>query len=299
MKLDENLFEDVRLRGSRKLTEDEVSIPKPFNKYFEVDNSGLDPNYDIMPGDKIEGYDCHLIGYLYPKKRYEDKIDMLPILTDDSDYPVVELVGRRLYPVDSVHIDESLKEEKIADKIRSKQDKKEMTRRAIKLLKSANAPYEDLEKEFKDTYGENVFDESLTEDVDDVVMIEVPDVIADIKEDELTPSGPAIGEDTGIADMLLDLINGENDTIKDYNIFKANLGSHPEFLSVIEDITNEENNHVGMLQTLLKQISPNVETIKQGEAEAEKDLIDDSQSFEVADFEVDDSFDNGFGGIYS
>lgn len=137
--------------------------------------------------------------------------------------------------------------------------------------------------------------ESLKEDIDDVVMIEVPDVIADIKETDITPKGPAIGVDTGIADMLLDLINAENDTIKDYNIFKANLDSHPEFLSAIEDITNEENNHVGMLQTLLKQISPNVETIKQGEAEAEKDLCNNC---EVDDFDADDSFDNGFGGIY-
>lgn len=139
------------------------------------------------------------------------------------------------------------------------------------------------------------FSESLKEDIDDIVMIEVPDVIADIKETDITPKGPAIGVDTGIADMLLDLINAENDTIKDYNIFKANLDSHPEFLSAIEDITNEENNHVGMLQTLLKQISPNVETIKQGEAEAEKDLCDNC---EVDDFDADDSFDNGFGGIY-
>ena len=151
----------------------------------------------------------------------------------------------------------------------------------------------------EDEVDEIMLSESLTEDVvDDVVMIEVPDVIADIKETDITPKGPEVGVDTGIADMLLDLINGENDTIRDYNIFKANLESHPEFISAIEDITNEENNHVGMLQTLLKQISPNVETIKQGEAEAEKDLIDDSQSFEVSDFEVDDSFDNGFGGIY-
>lgn len=150
----------------------------------------------------------------------------------------------------------------------------------------------------EDEVDEIMLSESLKEDVDDVVMIEVPDVIADIKETDITPKGPEVGVDTGIADMLLDLINGENDTIKDYNIFKANLESHPEFISAIEDITNEENNHVGMLQTLLKQISPNVETIKQGEAEAEKDLIDDSQSFEVSDFEVDDSFDNGFGGIY-
>lgn len=158
---------------------------------------------------------------------------------------------------------------------------------------------DDLNIAFKDA-TRRILSESLTEDIDDVVIVDVPDVITDIKEDELTPNGPQVGEDVGIADLLLELINGENDTIRDYNTFRANLGSHPEFASVIDDIANEENNHVGMLQTLLKQISPNVETIKQGEAEAEKDLCDDDlQCCEVPDFEVDDSFDDGFGGIFA
>ena len=94
-------------------------------------------------------------------------------------------------------------------------------------------------------------DENLFEDIEDVVMLEVPDVIADIKEDEITPKGPKVGVDTGIANTLLDLINGENSTIADYNGFIATIAeSHPEFISVIEDIANEENNHVGMLQKL-------------------------------------------------
>ena len=117
--------------------------------------------------------------------------------------------------------------------------------------------------------------ESLKEDFDDIVDIEVPVLninTTEIDADDTTPKGPEVGEDTGIADLLLTLINGENDTIRDYNSFKANLSSHPEFIPVIEDITNEENNHVGMLQTLLKQISPNVATIEQGQLEAEHDL---------------------------
>lgn len=89
---------------------------------------------------------------------------------------------------------------------------------------------------------------------------------------EVIPQGPDTGVDTGVADLLLSLINSENDTIKDYNSFIANLDSHPEFISVIEDITNEEMKHVGQLQTLLSKISPNVESIESGKEEAEGQL---------------------------
>lgn len=102
--LRDKLIEIIQSTILEEAVEDQIKIPKPFNKYFEIDNSGLDPNYDIMPGDEIEDYGCHLIGYLYPKKKYENKIDMSPILTDDPDYPVVELAGGRLYPVDSIDI---------------------------------------------------------------------------------------------------------------------------------------------------------------------------------------------------
>lgn len=92
-----------------------IKIPKPFNRYFIIDNSGLDST-DIQPGEQIDGYDCKLVAYLYPKEKYEDKLDIYPILTDDPDYPVVDLVGGRLYPVDYItlydKIYESLKEAK-------------------------------------------------------------------------------------------------------------------------------------------------------------------------------------------
>lgn len=58
-------------------------------------------------------------------------------------------------------LEESLKEVKIADKIRANQNTKEMTKRAIKILKAAGGDYEDLAKEFKDTYGEDPLEESV------------------------------------------------------------------------------------------------------------------------------------------
>lgn len=53
----------------------------------------------------------------------------------------------------------SLNEESIADKVKANQNKKEMTRRAIKTLRDKGGKYKDLEKEFEDTYGEKCLDE--------------------------------------------------------------------------------------------------------------------------------------------
>lgn len=110
---------------------------------------------------------------------------------------------------------------------------------------------------------------------DDVIEIEVPDVAVEVEADDLNPSGPAPGADTGITDLLLSLINDENATIQAYNSFKASLEGHEDFVPVIDDISSEEYNHVGMLQSLLKKVSPNSELIDQGISEAEEQLCDD------------------------
>lgn len=52
-----------------------------------------------------------------------------------------------------------INEESMADKVKSNQNKKEMTRRAIKILRDKGGEYKDLEKEFEDTYGEKCLDE--------------------------------------------------------------------------------------------------------------------------------------------
>ena len=78
--------------------EKNIRIPKPFNKYFEV--CPPDDADDFQAGDEIDGYGCHFVAWLAPKEKYEDEIDVYPMLTDDPDYPVVELAGGRLYPVE-------------------------------------------------------------------------------------------------------------------------------------------------------------------------------------------------------
>lgn len=80
----------------RESSQKNVRIPKPFNKYFEV--CPPDDADDFQVGDEIDG--CHFVAWLVPKEKYEDEIDVYPMLTDDPDYPVVELVGGRLYPVE-------------------------------------------------------------------------------------------------------------------------------------------------------------------------------------------------------
>lgn len=98
--------------------------------------------------------------------------------------------------------------------------------------------------------------------------------VADITEESVPPMPE--GTDSTISNMLIELINGEWNTIADYNNFvnACKQSGNTDLVSIIEDITNEEANHVGMLQTALKTLSPNTETIEDGQEEAEKDLQD-------------------------
>ena len=76
---------------------DTTRIPVPYNKYFEIDPPTKDA--DLLPGDRIEDYNCTFLAYLAPKPEYEDTLDMWPVLTDLLDYPVCDLVAGRLYPI--------------------------------------------------------------------------------------------------------------------------------------------------------------------------------------------------------
>ena len=116
---------------------------------------------------------------------------------------------------------------------------------------------------------------------DDAIEVSVPDIELDIEKSKL--NGPETPEDRGLTEVILSLINDENDTIKSYNSFIASLENYSEFIPVINDIINEEMNHVGMLQTLLQRVSPNTENIESGRAEADKILNTDIDSIEVVD----------------
>lgn len=114
----------------------------------------------------------------------------------------------------------------------------------------------------------------LNEDLfEDAVVIEIPELAAEeITQKEITPQGPMPGEDTGVADLIMDAIKDEYEAIQFYNQLSANLCGHDEMKTVIDDILAEENNHVGQLQKLLQLISPNATEIDSGSQEAEEQL---------------------------
>ena len=132
-------------------------------------------------------------------------------------------------------------------------------------------------------FNEGDFDAYKVDDLDDSVFTYEPIASANAVADhdgEAVPAGPATGLDSGIAASLIKLINDEWEAIQGYNDFRAmvmemvnnNDGDYTEMLTVIDEIVNEENLHVGQLQELLKTVSPNAESINKGEEEAQEQL---------------------------
>lgn len=72
-------------------------------------------------------------------------------------------------------------------------------------------------------------------------------IIEDVKEAPLAPALP--GKDSGIANILIALIQSEWTAIDDYNNAIASLAAYneDEMINVLEDIIAEENVHVGQL----------------------------------------------------
>lgn len=91
-------------------------------------------------------------------------------------------------------------------------------------------------------------------------------------------------KDIGMANLLIDAINGEWDTIKLYNDIVANAKefNYEDVSKVMSDIVDEETRHVGEIQQLLETISPNVASIEAGSDEADN-LMNDKSITEVAD----------------
>lgn len=96
---------------------------------------------------------------------------------------------------------------------------------------------------------------------------------------ENVPAGPAEGADTGVASTIIALINDEWEAIQGYNdaiaTLRANSSSNPFYedaVKVLEEISAEENVHVGQLQEVLSRISPNATEIHKGTEEAKNQL---------------------------
>lgn len=135
-------------------------------------------------------------------------------------------------------------------------------------------------------------DEALFDDAFDLEPVQTPSNIVDIDQlddefvdyesehdlDNVLP-GPAQGSDTGVASELIALINDEWEAIEGYNNAIASLRAvsnmnpfYEEAVKVLEEISSEENRHVGQLQEVLRRISPNAADINKGAAEAKNQL---------------------------
>ena len=134
---------------------------------------------------------------------------------------------------------------------------------------------------FKFRLDESLFDE-VTSDVDKSPSLDIDDDFSAYEDthniEDVLP-GPAQGADQGVATELIALINDEWEAIQGYNNAIATLRSvvssnpfYEDAINVLEEISSEENTHVGQLQEVLKQISPNTAEIKKGEVEAKSQL---------------------------
>lgn len=83
--------------------------------------------------------------------------------------------------------------------------------------------------------------------------------------------------DNALSGIINALIQDEFDAIQAYNDAIVNFESEGrnDLVQVLHDILNEENLHVGQLETLLKQVSGAANSIDKGQAEAEVQLAQD------------------------
>ena len=333
IKLDDNnsLKEALRIK-KRRLREEDAGMNK-FHMVYTVD--GVKSEQDISAANIMKAEE--LI-----RKQYD---------------------GKNIIFTSKQPVKENLEEDKIADKIKSKQDPKEMTKKAIRMLKNLGGNYEDLAKEFKDAYGEDPLEESvensdlhfvkrafsydiykygnnyvLLDGEADIVYtsdntldclkwakknsskawnfnnvwdwdrlkesvkldswnndflhedIESPEKV--LEADEKVPQTE---ETVGLSNMIIKEINGEWETISNYNdlISLMRAEGQDDMINVISDIIDEENKHVGQLQKCLQLISPNVSEIDSGETEAIGQL--DTNDNLYADDSCVDCVDDDFG----
>ena len=106
-----------------------------------------------------------------------------------------------------------------------------------------------------------------------------PEYMPEMNSEMSAPEGPKQGSDQGVADLIINSINDEWEAIRFYNSLIATLKHeavnnpmYDAFVTVVGDIVNEENKHVGQLQEILSRISPNTESIQDGHREGETQL---------------------------
>lgn len=89
------------------------------------------------------------------------------------------------------------------------------------------------------------------------------------------PVEEIVAPEIGLTDIIIALINKKWDTVRDLNSLIVNLNDadYSDYVPVVEEILEEENNHIGKLQHVVELLSPSATNIDTGKQEAE-DIIE-------------------------
>lgn len=83
-------------------------------------------------------------------------------------------------------------------------------------------------------------------------------------------------KNNGINSLIIGAINDEWEAIRFYEDLLVN-NTDEKVAKIVQDILNEEHNHVGMLEEVLKEFSEEAEKISDGEQEAQEIISGDIQ----------------------
>lgn len=153
---------------------------------------------------------------------------------------------------------------------------------------------------FSDEYNSLMEKDSITEEVD--ITVDGEEFAPENEEIKPSPeTDAAMGIATTLNSLIRDeweAIDGYNSSISTYRAMKEDSETSGSIdfdalIKILEDIAQEEMNHVGMLQKAMETVSPNAEEIKGGEEEAEETLGEtpNEDKEEVTDIDVDTETD--------
>jgi hypothetical protein len=160
------------------------------------------------------------------------------------------------YKIDSTEVDPG-NQDSITYKLTDPKGKK-IIATSNKATQGVDAGY--MKIQIVSSYNTSRGSSAITEDVDS----------------EQTLPGPKEGPEFGLSDLLIGAINDEWETIRKYNSIAvtARAEGYEDMANIIDNITTEENVHIGQLQAVLKTISPNANAIENGEEEGQEQLND-------------------------
>ena len=100
---------------------------------------------------------------------------------------------------------------------------------------------------------------------EDLFDVDIPDVLTyiDISDSEIVTAGPEVG----ISSLIMESIKNIYSLIDEYNSLSIALtdNQNEDMAQDIADIISTEHMNVGVLQSMLKKLSPNADSIEQGE----------------------------------